>query len=178
MRARWAAAVIALVIFPLAAFADPVAPGARMRCGVNDYGWPLSSDTAPLGTGTGTLEIVADGHGNYTSGQMTEQLADDTHALGTNVCTFDLVRGTYEKKADGTIANTMIWKLRSGSDPHCGAMVTGAKNLGYVASARDFREPPRPMFWLMAEPSLLLPIHSGWRLEHVIRSTIEARSLE
>ena len=54
---------------------------------------------APLGTGTGTLEIVADGHGKYTSGQMTEQLADDTHALGTNVCTFDLVRGHLREKS-------------------------------------------------------------------------------
>jgi hypothetical protein len=118
----------------------PTIVNGAMRCGINDYGWPLSSDTAPLGTGTGTLEIVSDGQGNYTSGQMTEQLADDTHSFGTNTCTFDLVRGRYEKKADGTTENIMTWKLRSGSDPHCGAIVTRVKNLGLVESARDFRE--------------------------------------
>lgn len=142
MRARLATMLLCVVlIFPIEALANPAAVvRGRIRCGVNDYGWPLSPETAPLGTGTGTLEIVSDGHGNYTSGQMTEQLADDTHAFGTNVCTFDLITGTYAQNADGSTTNTMVWKLRSGSDAHCGAAVTRVKNLGFVEGAREFRE--------------------------------------
>jgi hypothetical protein len=129
----------AMVMFALEAIANPVAINGRMRCGINDYAWPLSSDTAPFGTGNGTLEIVSDGHGHYTAGQMTENLADDTHAFGGDICTFDLVSGTYAQRPDGTTANTMMWKLRSGSDAHCGAIVTHEKNLGFVETARDFR---------------------------------------
>jgi hypothetical protein len=130
----------AALLLPAEARSNPLAViSGPMRCGINDYGWPLSVESAPLGTGTGSLEMVSDGHGHYTSGQMTEHLADDTHTLGTNVCTFDLVSGTYERKADGTTANIMTWKLRPGSDSHCGAMATRSENLGFIEGARDFR---------------------------------------
>ena len=86
------------------------------------------------------MEIVSDGRGNYTSGQMTEHLGDDTHIAGTDVCTFDLVNGTYLQQSDGTTVNTTTWRLRPGSDSHCGVVSTHSKVQGFIAGARDFRE--------------------------------------
>ena len=141
MRGRWMTPLLcALILLASQALANPAAISGRIRCGISDFGWPLSPETEPLGPVSGILEIIADGHGNYTSGQMTEHLGDDTQISGTKVCTFDLIRGTYEQKADGSTANTMTWRLRAGSNPHCGAVVTGAKNLGFIEGARDFRE--------------------------------------
>jgi hypothetical protein len=38
-----------------------------------------------------------------------------------------------------TSGTTMIkWKLRAGSDAHCGAYIRDSENLGFVQSARDF----------------------------------------
>jgi hypothetical protein len=110
-----------------------------IRCGISGYMWPLSPDAAPIATDVGTLEIVSDGHGNYTSGQMTEHLADDTHLAGSDVCIFELQSGAYIQQSDGTTLNTTNWKLRLGSDPHCGAFVTNSKNLGFIEGERAFR---------------------------------------
>jgi hypothetical protein len=70
---------------------------------------------------------------------MTQHVGDDTRMAGTNVCTFDLENGTYVQQPDGTTANAITWKLRPGSDPHCGAIVTHSKYLGFTEGARDFR---------------------------------------
>jgi hypothetical protein len=137
----WTVTLLALSLFSAAeARANPPAAiSGPMRCGINDYGWPSSADSAPIVAGGGTLEIMSDGHGNYTSGQMTEHLPDDTRMAGTNVCTFDLESGTYVQLPDRSTANTMGWKLRSGSDSHCGAVVTHEKYLGFTEGARAFR---------------------------------------
>ena len=58
---------------------------------------------------------------------------------GTDVCTLDLVSGTYEQLPDGTTSSSIIWKLRSGGDAHCGAFVTRSKYLGFTEGGRDFR---------------------------------------
>ncbi len=122
------------------AVANPSAViSGSMRCGINGYMWPASADAVPVATDLGAMEIESDGHGKFVSGQMTQHLADDTHMAGTDVCTFDLESGTYVLHSDGTTTNTIAWKLRPGSDPHCGAIATGSKNLGFVEGSRDFR---------------------------------------
>ncbi len=142
MRASRCATVLLSVAWLLAAEAranPPSAVGGSMRCGLNGYGWPLSTNDAPIAADAGTMEIVSDGNGKFTSGQMTRHVGDDTRMAGTNVCIFDLENGTYVQHSDGTTANTLSWKLRPGSDPHCGAIVTKSKNLGFAESPRDFR---------------------------------------
>jgi len=113
--------------------------GGPVRCSVNGYMWPATLDSKPTPTETGTIEMISDGHGKFTSGQMTQHLADDTHMSGSDNCIFELASGTYEARADGAVTNTIVWKLRPGSDPHCGAFVTDSKNLGFAEGARDFR---------------------------------------
>jgi hypothetical protein len=136
---RTAALLAAALLFSADARANPPAVvSGPMRCGINGYTWPLSADDAPVATDIGTMEIVSDGRGKFVSGQMTQHLADDTRMAGTNVCTFDLAGGTYVQQSDGSTANTIAWKLRPGSDPHCGAIVAHSKNLGFVEGARDF----------------------------------------
>ena len=131
--------LLAAILSHTSARANPAAAvSGPMKCGINGYMWPRSSDAAPLATDVGTMEIVSDGHGKFVSGQMTQHLADDTHMAGTDICTFDLESGTYIEHSDGTIANTIVWKLRPGSDPHCGAIASRSKNLGFVEGVRDF----------------------------------------
>ena len=110
MRASlWIAMLSAATLFVAAvAPADSTSIGSGlMRCGINGYMWPLSVDSAPIAADTGTMEIVSDGRGNYTSGQMTEHLGDDTHIAGTDVCTFDLVNGTLSSNADGQVCKVL-----------------------------------------------------------------------
>lgn len=142
MRAsRWTTMLFAVAFFlPAEGRANPPpAISGAMRCGINGYGWPLSANDAPIAADAGTMEIVSDGNGKFISGQMTRHVGDDTRMAGTNVCTFDLESGTYVQLPDGTTANTLSWKLRAGSDPHCGAIVTNSKYLGFAESPRDFR---------------------------------------
>jgi len=142
MRAsRWPTMLLAMAFFfPAEALANPAAViSGRMRCGINGYAWPLSADDAPIAADGGTMEIVSDGRGKFISGQMTRHVGDDTRMAGTNVCTFDLESGTYVQQPDGTTANTISWKLRPGSDSHCGALVTNSKYLGFIEGARSFR---------------------------------------
>ena len=142
MRCSRRAAVLLAMVYFLAAevSANPSAVGGNsMRCSINGYMWPASADAAPIATDLGTMEIESDGHGKFVSGQMTQHLADDTHMAGTEVCTFDLESGSYVQHSDGTTANTIAWKLRPGSDPHCGAIASGNKNLGFVEGSRDLR---------------------------------------
>jgi hypothetical protein len=129
----------AAIFLPAGALANPLEViGGTMRCGVNGYGWPLSANDAPIAADAGTMEIASNGNGKFISGQMTQHVGDDTRMAGTNVCTFDLESGSYVQRLDGTTANTLTWKLRAGSDPHCGAIVTNSKYLGYVEGPRDF----------------------------------------
>jgi len=111
----------------------------RLKCGVNYYAWPLSTDTPPIQGGTGLIEITSEPQGLYTSGQMTQHQGDDTHTLGEDLCTFDLDHGTYVLNADGTTTSTIVWKLRPGGDAKCGAFVTGEKYLGLTEGARQYR---------------------------------------
>jgi hypothetical protein len=137
---RWTTMLLAMaLLLPASVLANPSAViSGPMRCGINGYGWPLSAEDAPIAADAGTMEIVSDGNGKFTSGQMTRHVGDDTRMAGTNVCTFDLEGGTYVQQPDGTTANTLSWKLRAGSDPHCGAIVTNSKYLGFVEGSRDF----------------------------------------
>jgi len=141
MRApRWAATLLMATCFLRSeALAKPPAIiSGPLRCGINGYMWPHSADAGPTATVVGTIEMVPDGHGKFISGHMTQHAADDTHMGGSNVCIFDLQSGTYTQHSDGTTTNTIIWKLRPGSDSHCGAIVTDSKNLGFSEGARDF----------------------------------------
>ncbi len=127
------------LFLPVEAHANsPSALTGPMRCGINGYGWPLSANDAPIAADAGTMEIVSDGNGKFISGQMTQHVGDDTRMAGSDVCTFDLESGTYVQRPYGTTTNTLTWKLRAGSDPHCGAIVTNSKYLGFIEGARDF----------------------------------------
>jgi hypothetical protein len=138
---RWTTMLLAVALFiPAEGRANPPAViSGPMRCSINGYMWPLSIDTPPIAADIGTMEIVSDGQGNYSSGQMTEHSGDDTRMGGTNVCTFDLESGTYVQQPDGTTINTTTWKLRPGSDAHCGASVTHSSAQGFVEGQRSFR---------------------------------------
>ncbi len=113
--------------------AEPVFRGS-FRCGFTDYMWPLSSEASPTATGTGVIEFNSDGSGTIQSGYMVESLADDTRRSGDKTCSFTLVRGEYHLTSPSAGTATMTWKLRPGSDSHCG----GYPNLGRVESARDY----------------------------------------
>ena len=138
---RWTTMLLAMAISSSCRGARRIPPALMsgpMRCGINGYGWPLSANDAPIAADAGTMEIVSDGNGKFTSGQMTRHIGDDTRMAGTNVCIFDLENGSYVQHSDGTTTNILSWKLRAGSDPHCGAIVTKSKNLGYVEEATRF----------------------------------------
>jgi hypothetical protein len=69
---------------------------------------------------------------------MAIHAADDTHTLGQNRCDFELVSGKYDMKTPSSGTTTIKWKLRAGSDAHCGAYIRDSESLGFVQSARDF----------------------------------------
>ena len=107
-------------------------------CEFTDYAWPISPEAAAQVGGHGSVEYDADARGRITAGSMTIHAADDTHALGQNRCDFELVSGKYDMKTATSGTTTITWKLRAGSDAHCGAYIRDSENLGFVQSARDF----------------------------------------
>jgi len=130
---------LGLVVFaPIAVDAAQSAPAGHHSCEFTDYGWPISPEAAAQVGGHGRVEYDADARGTITDGWMTIHAADDTHALGQNRCDFELVSGTYEMKSATSGTTTIKWKLRAGSDAHCGAYIRDCENLGFVQSARDF----------------------------------------
>ncbi len=82
------------------------------------------------------MELDSDGNGKFTAGILSERLADDTRRFGEKACTYELVRGEYRMTSADAGTSTIIWKLKPGSDGHCG----GYPNLGRTESARDFGE--------------------------------------
>jgi hypothetical protein len=67
----------------------------HFRCGITDYMWPSSFEDAPTATGNAVMEFDSDGNGRFTTGSLSEHLADDTRAFGEKVCAFQLVNGEY-----------------------------------------------------------------------------------
>jgi hypothetical protein len=107
-------------------------------CEFTDYAWPIFPDATAQVGGHGTVEYDADAKGTITDGSMTIQAGDDTHTLGQNRCDFELVSGKYDMRTATSGTTTIEWKLRAGSDAHCGAYIRDSENLGLVQSARDF----------------------------------------
>jgi hypothetical protein len=67
----------------------------HFRCGITDYMWPTSPENVPTATGSATKVFEADGNGKFTTGALSEHLADDTRTFGEKVCSFQLVSGEY-----------------------------------------------------------------------------------
>lgn len=99
----------------------------KIQCNLSNYAWPSSDDQTPTPTGTGTIELVADGKGYYTSGTMTEHVADDTQTGGEDLCRFTLVSGSYTVASDGRGTASTVWKLASGGDSHCANLDPGRR---------------------------------------------------
>jgi hypothetical protein len=130
---------LGLAVFaPIPVDATQSALAGHHSCEFTDYAWPISPEAAAQVGGHGSLEYDADARGTITDGWMTIHTADDTHALGQNRCDFELVSGKYEMKSAISGTTTIKWKLRAGSDAHCGAYIRDSENLGFVQSARDF----------------------------------------
>jgi hypothetical protein len=126
------------VLAPIPIDAGQPALAGYHSCEFTDYAWPISPEAAAQVGGHGRVEYEADAGGTITDGSMTIHAADDTHALGQDRCDFELVSGKYDMKTASSGTTTIKWKLRAGSDAHCGAYIRGAENLGFVQSARDF----------------------------------------
>jgi len=126
------------VLAPIPGSAGRSALARHHSCEFIDYAWPISLDASARPGGHGTVEYDADARGTITDGWMTIQAADDTHTLGQNRCDFELVNGKYDMKTATSGTTTIRWRLRAGSDAHCGAYIRDAENLGFVQSARDF----------------------------------------
>lgn len=137
MRISGIAGALLLTVSTSISGASPFLRG-RFRCGVTDYMWPASVEDAPTATGTGTMELESDGNGKFIAGSLSEHLADDTRRSGERMCTSQLVSGEYRMNSASAGTATMLWKLRPGSDPHCGALHARAPNLGFTESARDY----------------------------------------
>ena len=132
------ATLVLVVLAPIPISAGQPALAGHHSCEFTDYAWPISPETGAQAGGHGTVEYDMDAAGTITDGSMTIHAADDTHALGQNRCDFELVTGKYDMKTAISGTTTMKWKLRSGSDAHCGAYIRDSENLGFVQSARDF----------------------------------------
>jgi hypothetical protein len=112
----------------------------HFRCGITNYMWPTSPEDAPAATGNATMEFESDGNGKFTTGSLSEHLADDTRTFGEKVCAFQLVSGEYRMNSPSAGTSTLAWRLQVGSDNHCGAWLRNANtpNLGYTESPRDY----------------------------------------
>jgi hypothetical protein len=131
--------LLVAILAGLAASAGSTSLQGHFRCGFTDYMWPTSPEDAPTATGNGTMEFESDGNGKFIAGSMTEHVADDTRRLGEKVCTFQLVNGEYRMNSSSAGTSTIVWKLRAGSDSHCGAFLRNLNtaNLGYTESPSD-----------------------------------------
>jgi hypothetical protein len=105
----------------------------------------MPGEQTPTPTGTGTTELVADGKGYYTSGTMTEQVADDTHTGGENLRRFTLVSGLCTVATDGRGTASTVWKLASGGDSHCANFPLEASFPRASASTRVCKTRPRQL---------------------------------
>jgi len=112
----------------------------HFRCGITDYGWPSSLEEAPTATGSAVMEFDSDGKGRFTTGSLSEHLADDTRTFGEKVCAFQLVKGEYHMNSANAGTSNLAWRLKVGSDSHCGAWLRNANtpNMGYVESPHDY----------------------------------------
>jgi hypothetical protein len=126
------------VLLPIPSSAGESALAGHHSCEFTDYAWPISPEASAQAGGHGTVEYDTDASGTITDGSMTIHAADDTQALGQNRCDFELVSGKYHMKTATSGTTTIKWKLRAGSDAHCGAYIRDSENLGFVQSARDF----------------------------------------
>jgi hypothetical protein len=122
------------MLIPIPAMAGEARLNGLFRCGFTDYMWPTSAEGSPTSTGTGVIEFASDGNGMIESGNMTESLADDTRRSGDKACSFTLTKGDYRLTSPNSGTATMTWKLKPGSDPHCG----GYPNLGRSENGRDY----------------------------------------
>jgi hypothetical protein len=68
--------------------------------GITDYMWPSALEEAPTATGSAVMDFDSDGNGRFTTGSLTEHLADDTRTLGEKVCAFQLINGEYHMKSE------------------------------------------------------------------------------
>jgi hypothetical protein len=109
------------------------------RCGFTDYMWPSGPEDSPTATGSGTIEFEADSNGKFTSGTLSELVADDTRTFGQRACTFQLVSGESRMSSSAGGSSIITWKLNPGGDTHCGAYLGGLPNLGFTESPRDYK---------------------------------------
>src|ERR1700730_10059918 len=97
--------LLAVLIFIAASAGDLHADDAfkgTFSCGVTLYMLPRTRDEIPTVTGQGEMEITGDGSGKLGRGTLPERIADDTHRpSGADVCTFQLVSGSYAIDRDG-----------------------------------------------------------------------------
>ena len=142
MTGRAVLAIIILVLAPCSlektCEAAQVLAG-HYRCGFTDYMWPSGPEDSPNATGSGSIEFEADGSSKFTSGTLSESVADDTRTFGQRACTFQLVSGQSSASASSGGTSIISRKLNPGGDTHCGAYLGGLPNLGFTESPRDYR---------------------------------------
>jgi hypothetical protein len=81
-----------------------------------------SVQAGPTALATGTINVVADGKGNLTSGNASYRGGPGASKMA---CNYALSRGTYTVQSDGSGQATTNWSLISqNSSPNCAATVS------------------------------------------------------
>jgi hypothetical protein len=80
-----------------------------------------SVKSGPTAMATGTINVVADGKGNLTSGTASYHGGPAASAIS---CNYTLSSGTYTVQSNGSGQATTNWSLIPGSSPNCAATVS------------------------------------------------------
>ena len=119
------AARCALALCAFAAFfgtlqvvhANPASLALRgqIDCSLTGTKFPTAVGDPLAVTFTGSMRLIADGNGTFTSGHMTTHGAGDLPAVrNSRPCDFDLTSGTYTLAADGTGQSVTSWAYWEG----------------------------------------------------------------
>ena len=118
--------VLSLWIPPTARASDATSANATTTYNNSSVSGPITcSSTVQLSattSATGTINVVADGNGNLTSGNASYQGGPGSPGIS---CNYALSGGTYTVQSDGNGQATTNWSLIvQSSSPNCAATVS------------------------------------------------------